>query len=423
MTKSVDVVVIGAGPSGCVAASYLADRGYKVAVFEKAVFPRFVIGESLLPVSMGHWEEAGILPRMMEQNYAEKRIVRFVRGDETYDLPFRENFTDGWSYTWQVPRAHFDNIAAEETQKKGVSIHFGYGVESADLTDPSKVIITGGNGTDSITYEGRFLIDSSGYGGTMVKLLGLRDERNTTNRQAFFTHVTETDEMRSRTHQPMQISFEIMATDLWFWIIPFSNGVTSLGFVGDMRHFDALDGVNSKEEAFNIMIKRSKRFKERFEYLPYLFEPHIISEYAHYNEKLYGQNYVLTGNCAGFLDPVFSSGVAFATESGLVAAKLLDKQLKGAAVDWETDYSKHIRWGAAVFRSYIDAWYNGDLHKIFFSPKVEMSIKQQIVSVLAGYVWDMKNPMVSKHHRILRTMARVVELEAELAAKRAEAMA
>lgn len=122
--KNIDVVIIGAGPSGCVAASYLVNNGLKVLVVEKSKFPRFVIGESLLPRCMDHFDEVGLLDALKEQSFEVKAGARFLRGDEECNFDFSKKFGEGWDWTWQVPRADFDQTLVEATQKKGVQMMF-----------------------------------------------------------------------------------------------------------------------------------------------------------------------------------------------------------------------------------------------------------------------------------------------------------
>lgn len=120
---------------------------------------------------------------------------------------------------------------------------------------------------------------------------------------------------------------------------------------------------------------------------------------------------VLTGNSAEFLDPVFSSGVTFATESGLLAAKLITKALQNETVDWQIDYENYIKEGITVFGSYVKEWYTGNLQTVFFEGNDNPDIKKQICAVLAGYVWDKTNPFVKNHNRLIATVADYIRLE------------
>ena len=140
-----------------------------------------------------------------------------------------------------------------------------------------------------------------------------------------------------------------------------------------------------------------------------------IKNYSKAVKQLYGKGYALTGNSAEFLDPVFSSGVTFATESGLKAAKLITKELNGEKVDWENDYTGYIMKGVDVFRTYVSEWYTGNLQKIFFHRPENPIIKEQICAVLAGYVWDETNPFVKNHNRLVKTVAKVIDMENEMA--------
>lgn len=408
-----DVLVIGAGPSGTVAASYLRDRGRSVTIVEREHFPRRVVGESLLPLSMGHFEEVGLLPALDAMDFEVKAGAMFTRGEDRFHLSFSENYTPGWTWTWQVPRADFDKVLADATERKGVDIHYGSSI--ADIrfgTEGVEADIVLADGVRQ-TVRSRFVIDSSGNGGVLARMLNIPTRTAETGRMAAFTHVT--DNTRHLHPNPMQISFDVLARDLWMWVIPFSNGKTSLGMVGGNQHFGDF-GPMTDADAFRAMTRRSDRFGDRFKDMEFNFGPQVIRDYTRSTERFIGDRFVLTGNCAEFLDPVFSSGVAFATESGITAARLVHRQLNGKEVNWQRDYVEHMEQGIDVFRSYVREWYTGNLQTVFFGPNVNMDFKRKITSVLAGYVWDTDNPFVKRHERIIATLARVVELEAETAA-------
>ena len=159
------------------------------------------------------------------------------------------------------------------------------------------------------------------------------------------------------------------------------------------------------------LLKKSDYFYERFENVDFMFDPVVIKNYSKSVKQLYGKRFVLTGNSAEFLDPVFSSGVTFATESALLGAKLIARELRNESVDWEIEYTKHIKDGVRVFSSYVREWYTGNLQKLFFHRTENLEIKEQICAVLAGYVWDKSNPFVTKHYRLIKTVAHLIDME------------
>lgn len=224
---------------------------------------------------------------------------------------------------------------------------------------------------------------------------------------SIFTQVKDVN--RPEGTEGTLITFEIIETEVWFWYIPFSNGNTSIGFVGPMDWINSYQG--SPAEILQEMIKTSPYYYEQFKDVPFLFEPYQVKNIAKNVTKLFGDGFVLTGNSAEFLDPVFSSGVSFATESGLLAAKLAIKQLSNEDVDWQTDFVDHMKRGVEVFSSYVKEWYTGNLQKIIFHKNENPVFKEQICAVLAGYVWDETNPFVKKHNRILRNVAKLIEME------------
>ena len=409
-SKIVDVLIIGAGPSGCVAAAYLKQKGLEILVVEKSKFPRFVIGESLLPRCMDHFEEVGLLKCLDDYGFEIKRGARFMQGDIICEFDFSKKFSEGWNWTWQVPRADFDNLLVEEIQKIGVEVAFEHEVVDVAI-DENGVSATQVKDKNGVLYtvEAKFIIDSSGYGRVLPRLLDLDKPSAIPEHSSLFTHLV--DVKRPEGREGTLITFDVLDLDTWFWVIPFSNGTTSIGFVGKNELFERYP--EDTAEKMKEMLKLSKYYYERFEGVDFSFKPYMIKNYSKSVKQLYGKGYALTGNSAEFLDPVFSSGVTFATESGLMAAKLIAKALQGETVNWEADYKGYIMKGVNVFATYVKEWYTGNLQKIFFHPNENPEIKKQICSVLAGYVWDENNPFVKNHNRLVKTVAKFIDLEKE----------
>ena len=410
MEKNIDVLIIGAGPSGCVAASYLYNEGFSIKVVEKNTFPRFVIGESLLPRCMDHFEEVGLLECLKEQKFEVKAGARFLKNDVVCDFDFSKKHTPGWDWTWQVPRADFDYTLTNELEKRGVPISFENEVVDVAIKEDGTSITSIKNKEGNVSHiKAKFIVDSSGYGRVLPRLLDLDKPSTLPKHSSIFSHVV--DSKRPEGREGTLITFDVVTDEVWLWVIPFSNGVTSLGFVGPTEFLESFSG--SPSEKLKEMMKISTYYYERFKDLDFLFSPVEIKNYSKSVKQLYGRGYVLTGNSAEFLDPVFSSGVTFATESALLSAKLITKELKGSAVDWEREYADYIKEGVDVFSTYVKEWYTGNLQKIFFHRPENPDIKRQICAVLAGYVWDKTNPFVKNHNRLLKTVARVIDMEKE----------
>ena len=409
-TEKIDVLIIGGGPSGCVAASYLHRNDFKVKIVEKSKFPRFVIGESLLPRCMDHFAEVGLLDCLKAEKFEVKSGARFLKNGVVCDFDFSKKHTPGWDWTWQVPRADFDNALAKQLIENGVDFAFEKEVVDVKISEDgsSKTSVKDIDGNISI-IEAKYIIDSSGYGRVLPRLLDLDKPSALPKHSSIFAHVKDTH--RPEGIEGTLITFDVVTDDVWLWVIPFSNGDTSIGFVGPTELLESYSG--SPSEKLKAMLELSHHYIDRFKDEDFLFPPNQIKNFSKSVKQLYGKGYTLTGNSAEFLDPVFSSGVTFATESGLLSAKLIAKELKGETVDWETEYNDYIKEGVDVFATYVKEWYTGNLQKIFFHRPENPEIKKQICAVLAGYVWDKTNPFAKNHNRLLKTVARVIEMEEE----------
>ena len=406
--NKIDVLVIGAGPAGSISAAMLHKNGLSVRVVEREKFPRFVIGESLLPRCMEVLEDTDLLEPIKAKNFQQKFGAKFMKGDKVSDFNFSDQFSNAWTWTWQVQRAEFDLALITAVEERGVPVDFETTVTAIEfLPDESSITTVQRKDGTTETIAARFIVDASGYGRVIPRLFNLDKPSSLDPRKAIFAHVN--DIHRNNHDEPNRIIAVMYAPGVWTWIIPFSTGVTSLGFVGNFEFFDAISGDQS--DKFRACIEGNEYLKKRFGDVSWVFEPRKLESWSATTDKFYGKGFVLTGNVTEFLDPIFSSGVMFATVSSHMAAKLVVRKLKGEVVDWDKDYTQFIRQGVDAFRTFVTAWYDGTLEKVFFSKNPDPLIKRQICSVLAGYVWDQQNPFVRNHEKALRGLARLIDMQ------------
>lgn len=413
-TEQVDVLVIGAGPSGSVAASIINKAGYKVKIVEKEQFPRFVIGESLLPKCMEALDAAGFLPAVKAHGFQEKYGAKFVNtSGQVMDFNFSDQFTEGWKWTWQVKRAELDTLLATEVEKMGVPVEYKTTVTDIKFGE-------GGSSTTTLTtptgetkqVQAKFIVDGSGYGRVIPRMFGMERPSNLPPRKTLFTHIRDT--RRNNYVEPNRILIVDHAPGVWAWCIPFSDGITSCGFVSEPGFFDTFTGT--PEEQLRAIIASDPNIAERFEGCEFVFEPRTIQSWSATCDKFYGDGFVLTGNVTEFLDPVFSSGVTLAVTSSRMAADLVVRQLNGEKVDWQKEYMDVMMMGVDTFRTYVMAWYDGRLQKIFFNDYRPSDVVNKICSVLAGYVWDEKNEYVKDSENQVNRLVRMIGLSKQISA-------
>lgn len=405
MHTQTDVVIIGAGPSGSVAASYLADRGYAVEVVERAVFPRFSIGESMLPQSMGILEEVGLLDAVVAGGFQLKNGAVFSRGDdgEEQTLDFRDKSSPGWDTTFQVKREIFDEILAKGAAAKGANVTFDEEVTAFESDAGGVTVHARTSKGAERTIKARFALDASGFGRVLARLKSLDVPSDFPVRKSVFCHVRDHISDSSFDREKILICVHPTNTSIWYWLIPLAGGLSSIGAVGPQEDIDAA-GQDAHEQLFNLIGQQS-RMAHLLAQSELERPANTLMGFSRNVKQLTGPGFALLGNAAEFLDPVFSSGVTIALRSAVLAANTLDRQLKGEAVDWHADFEAPLMVGVNAFRAYVAAWYDTTLQEIIFSqPKNMTDTKRKIISVLAGYAWDESNPFVREPKRYLNAV-------------------
>ena len=401
------VIIIGAGPAGSIAGALLSNKGYRATIVERDAFPRFSIGESLLPQCMEFIEQAGMLDAVQAAGFQLKTGAAFLHKGKHSKFCFADKFTDGFDSTYQVQRDRFDALLADEAQRMGVEIRWQQEVIAADFsgTKPTLTIKDTSGRHDQLTAD--FVLDASGFGRVLPRLLDLEKPSGFPVRQALFTHLEDRIDDAGYDRNKIRIIVHPELNDVWYWLIPFSNGRCSIGVVGEAEVFN-IHGADRQSVLKQFITEEPGLFALLHNAI---FDTPVnsISGYSANVKSLYGKGYALLGNAGEFLDPVFSSGVTIAMKSASLAFDVLDRQFNGLSADWQSDFAEPLQKGVETFRTFVTSWYEGGLQDVVFYPhmkKVEQmnDIKQMICSILAGYVWDENNPYVKNHRLLLKTL-------------------
>ena len=401
--ESRQVVIIGAGPSGAIAAALLKRQGHDVLVIERQHFPRFSIGESLLSHCLDFVEEAGMLDAVNAAGFQRKTGAAFAWGERYSAFDFGDTFTGGKPTTFQVQRADFDKLLADQAALQGVEIRYGDAIVSADFERPRPQL--GVRREDGSEYRvgAGFVLDASGYGRVLSRLLDLEAPSNFPVRQAVFTHVEDHIDHPAFDREKILVTTHPQHRDIWFWTIPFSNGRCSVGVVAAAEHFNGRDA--DLDACLRGFIAETPSLAKVLNNAVWDTPARTLGGYAANVKTLHGPGFALLGNAAEFLDPVFSSGVTIAMRSASMAAGVLHRQLQGETVDWQSEFAEPLKRGVDTFRAYVEGWYAGTFQDVIFHEQASPDIRRMICSILAGYAWDERNPFVSEARRRLKTIS------------------
>ncbi len=357
-----DVVVVGGGPGGASTAAALARKGRRVLLLERARFPRFCTGESLVAGLWDVFDDLGVTAEIEAANFMIKAGVRFVfSGNELVIRPseFPEYFPRG--YTLHVDRARFDNILLEHAAKCGVDCRQEWTVHDVLFEKGRAVgVLAGPNGEEPAAIDCSIVVDASGRNCMIARKLGWRRPDPKLNRVSYFTHY-EGAYFSDNYGGPNRTVLDVhtMADGGWTWYIPLAKGVTSVGVVLGMDQVRSLR-LKSAQERFDAAIKGTPEIFGWLKSAKQIMPMQTISNISYLNDSFVGDGFVLVGDAAMFLDPIFSAGVFVAARGGIFAARAIDSALEAGDVSAQMlrPYERAIRYPMEKMFKMIYNWYD-----------------------------------------------------------------
>lgn len=387
-----DCVVIGAGPAGAAFGALLAEQGHSVLVLERSGFPRFHVGESLIPETYWPLKRLGLLEQLKESEFPRKHSVQFITGDGKESAPFYfDEYKDHESsVTWQVVRSEFDQMLVDNAREKGAVIRTDAQVLDVLFEGETAVGVNVrvGSGDQQETSEirSKVVVDATGQSSFLMNRLKLKKPDPMLKMGTVWSYFKGARRDSGRD-EGATIIIQTAGKKSWFWYIPLPNDVVSVGCTGALSYmFGGKRGT--PEEIFQQELERCPGLQRRLEGAEWPEKFHTTKDFSYMSTQSAGPGWLMIGDAFGFIDPVYSSGVFLALHSAMVAAdavhnSLSNNDLSGKSLgSWQDDY----RAGVANFRKLVYAFYSPDFRFGEFL-KAHPQYQSNLVDILIGDVF------------------------------------
>jgi flavin-dependent dehydrogenase len=371
-------VIVGGGPAGSTAGTLLAKQGWKVAIFEKEKTPRFKIGESLLPGSLCTFERMGVKEKIDRADVIVKYGGKIVSacGTRSNRFLFSDVFRCKYPTAYQVERSMFDKLLLDHAAESGCQVFLGSPVTDLAFDADGVTVQAGG-----LQSRASYVIDCSGRHSLIASRFKLRQNYPHLRKFSLFAHYEGVDREEGIDGTLTKM---IRCKDRWIWMIPINAKKTSIGVVMDAEAFKRMK--LKPETAYTRILEENPQVIGQLRNARRLTEVHAAGDFSYRNKRFTGDRWVLAGDAAGFIDPVWSSGVFLAVLSGERAADMLDRTLRQPnrrAAEFAR-YERHLGRVMDLYLKFVTAWYTQEFAEVFFNPKQFFQIVLALNSVLAG---------------------------------------
>jgi flavin-dependent dehydrogenase len=377
-----DIIVIGGGPAGSTAATFLAQKGHKVLLLERDRFPRFQIGESLLPYNNDLFDRLGVSEKLAQGQFNPKYGAHFITGDGAvaYTFRFDRNLPKGYQRSFQVRRAEFDDLLLRNAASNGVDVREGVQVAAVELADPSRASVRTASGE---TFDARFVVDASGCNSVIGHKLGDKHNVKSLQKIAIFAHYNGVKRAAGRDAGNTSIA---ILKDSWFWMIPVTTEVMSVGLVVDRDH--VIHCGLTPEQLLEKTIEASPHMSHVMAQATRTSQVYVRKDFSFRMKNLVGPNFALAGDAAGFLDPIFSTGVFMAMKSADLVATAADQRLRTGSTRLLRQYERDMTGALTKYFRFISNFYRHEFLEVFLQPNPSSRLIRAIVGVLAGNIFN-----------------------------------